>query len=132
VPHIPQTTNFTMSVSNTSGAPTLAGGKIDMAMIREKSDVRNRRTKIFCTIGPACWDIPQLEILIDAGMDIARLNFSHGDHKGHAMVLERVRTAAKNKQRNIGKPQAKEVSQSSHMMGRWILIQIHICFHEFF
>lgn len=91
-----------MSVSNTSDVPTLAGGYIDIDMIREKSDVQKRRTKIWCTIGPACWDVDQLETLIDAGMDLARFNFSHGDHKGHGAVLERVRTAAKSKQRNIG------------------------------
>ena len=61
-----------------------------------------RRTKIFCTIGPACWEVPQLETMIDAGMDVARFNFSHGDHEGHAAVLERVRHAAELKERNIG------------------------------
>jgi pyruvate kinase len=92
-----------MSISNTSDVPTLAGGFIDVSMIKRKSDVAMRRTKIFCTIGPACWETSQLETLIDAGMDTARFNFSHGDHKGHGATLERVRTAAKNKQRNIGR-----------------------------
>ena len=92
-----------MSVSNTSDVPTLAGGFIDMPMITKPTQVELRRTKIICTIGPACWDVEQLETLIDAGMDVARFNFSHGDHKGHGAVLERVRQAAKNKQRNVGK-----------------------------
>ena len=91
-----------MSISNTSDIPLLAGGFINLDMITKKTDVTLRRTKIICTIGPACWDVPQLETLIDAGMNVARFNFSHGDHKGHGGVLERVRTAAKNKQRNIG------------------------------
>lgn len=91
-----------MSISNTSDIPLLAGGFINLDMITKKTDVTLRRTKIICTIGPACWDVPQLETLIDAGMNVARFNFSHGDHKGHGAVLERVRTAAKNKQRNIG------------------------------
>ena len=91
-----------MSVSNTSDVPTLAGGYIDLDMIKEKSNVMNRRTKIICTIGPACWEVPQLETLIDAGMDVARFNFSHGDHKGHGATLERVRSACKNKQRPVG------------------------------
>ena len=60
-----------------------------------------RCTKIICTIGPACWDIPNLETLLDAGMNVARLNFSHGDHAGHGAVLERLRTAAKNKNRDL-------------------------------
>eukprot|EP00310_Coccolithus_braarudii_P000349 CAMPEP_0183380378 /NCGR_PEP_ID=MMETSP0164_2-20130417/125900_1 /TAXON_ID=221442 /ORGANISM="Coccolithus pelagicus ssp braarudi, Strain PLY182g" /LENGTH=510 /DNA_ID=CAMNT_0025557975 /DNA_START=55 /DNA_END=1587 /DNA_ORIENTATION=- len=53
-----------------------------------------RKTKIFCTMGPACWDVPTLTMLIDAGMNVARFNFSHGDHKGHGACLDRVRQAA--------------------------------------
>jgi len=45
-------------------------------------------------MGPACWDVPTLCELIDAGMNTARLNFSHGDHKAHGACLERVREAA--------------------------------------
>merc|ERR1719201_431341 len=54
----------------------------------------DKQTKIFCTMGPACWDVPTLLTLIDAGMNTARFNFSHGDHKGHGACLERVREAA--------------------------------------
>ena len=53
-----------------------------------------RQTKIFCTMGPACWDVPTLVDLIDAGMNTARLNFSHGDHEAHGATLKRVREAA--------------------------------------
>ena len=53
-----------------------------------------KKTKIFCTMGPACWDVPTLLTLIDAGMNTARLNFSHGDHKAHGETLQRVREAA--------------------------------------
>uniref|UniRef100_A0A7R9WTD5 Pyruvate kinase n=1 Tax=Craspedostauros australis TaxID=1486917 RepID=A0A7R9WTD5_9STRA len=90
-----------MSVSNTASIPTLAGAFIGLDTIKKKTDVTNRRTKIFCTIGPACWETEQLETLMDSGMNVARFNFSHGDHKGHGATLERLRTAAKNKQRNI-------------------------------
>lgn len=50
-----------------------------------------RKTKIVCTLGPACWSEEGLSALIDAGMNVARFNFSHGDHAGHLQVLERVR-----------------------------------------
>ena len=55
---------------------------------------QQKKTKIFCTMGPACWDVPTLVDLIDAGMNTARFNFSHGDHKGHGACLDRVREAA--------------------------------------
>ena len=42
-----------------------------------------------------------METLMETGMNVARFNFSHGDHAGHGAVLERVRQAAKNKQRNV-------------------------------
>lgn len=53
-----------------------------------------KKTKIFCTMGPACWDVETLTTLIDAGMNTARFNFSHGDHKAHGACLDRVREAA--------------------------------------
>jgi pyruvate kinase len=53
-----------------------------------------RRTKIVATIGPACRDPDTLARMAEAGMDVARLNFSHGSHEEHADNLERVRSAA--------------------------------------
>src|SRR5579864_843650 len=50
-----------------------------------------RRTKIVCTIGPATESEAQLEHLMRAGMNVARLNFSHGTHDEHALVIERIR-----------------------------------------
>ncbi|MBA2678499.1 MAG: pyruvate kinase, partial [Ktedonobacteraceae bacterium] len=50
-----------------------------------------RRTKIVCTIGPATSSDERLEQLIVAGMNVARLNFSHGQHEEHGRVIERVR-----------------------------------------
>ncbi len=50
-----------------------------------------RRTKIVCTIGPASESEERLEQLMRAGMNVARLNFSHGTHDQHAIIIERVR-----------------------------------------
>lgn len=50
-----------------------------------------RKTKIICTLGPSTEDDGVLKELMLAGMDVARLNFSHGDHKQHGKNLERIR-----------------------------------------
>jgi len=50
-----------------------------------------RRTKIVCTIGPATSSEERLEQLMRAGMNVARLNFSHSTHQEHELVIERVR-----------------------------------------
>ena len=61
-----------------------------------------RRTKIICTLGPATNSIGAIRELIGAGMDVARLNFSHGTHEQHAILAGWVREAAK----QAGKPVA--------------------------
>ena len=50
-----------------------------------------RRTKIVCTIGPACSSDKVLEGLIRNGMNVARLNFSHGDYASHRRVIRKIR-----------------------------------------
>lgn len=52
-----------------------------------------RKSKVFCTLGPACWSVEGLTALIDAGMNVARFNFSHGNHETHLPCLERLREA---------------------------------------
>jgi pyruvate kinase len=54
-----------------------------------------RRTKIIATIGPACDAQATIEEMIEAGMNVARLNLSHGSFDEHAARIERVRAAAK-------------------------------------
>ncbi|MBE9127450.1 pyruvate kinase [Coleofasciculus sp. LEGE 07081] len=50
-----------------------------------------RRTKIICTIGPATSAPERLEALVEAGMDVARLNFSHGSHEFHGQTIQHLR-----------------------------------------
>jgi len=62
---------------------------------------RERRAKIICTVGPACNSEAMLRDLMRLGMDVARLNFSHGSHEDHGQVIERLRRAATKENRTI-------------------------------
>jgi pyruvate kinase len=53
------------------------------------------KTKLVCTIGPASDSPEMIEKMIDAGMNIARLNFSHGDFSSHGEVIQKIRAASK-------------------------------------
>jgi pyruvate kinase len=55
---------------------------------------RGRRAKVVCTLGPATASEAKIQALVDAGMDVARLNMSHGTQADHAEVYRRVRDAA--------------------------------------
>jgi pyruvate kinase len=59
------------------------------------------KTKIVCTIGPASESREVMEEMIRAGMNIARLNFSHGDFKSHKKVIESLRAAANRAGRRV-------------------------------
>ncbi|CAB4799311.1 MAG: pyruvate kinase [Actinobacteria bacterium] len=61
-----------------------------------------RRAKIVCTIGPATASPEKILELVEAGMDVARLNMSHGDQATHAAVIERIRDAAAKTGRSVG------------------------------
>jgi pyruvate kinase len=62
---------------------------------------RMRKAKIVCTIGPASADPSILERLINSGMDVARLNFSHGTHDWHRAAIASIRAAAERLHRPI-------------------------------
>lgn len=89
-------------MSSDASGPELRGANITLDKVLAKTDTARRQTKIVCTMGPSCWDVPILEELIDLGMSVARFNFSHGDHEAHKACLDRVRQAAANKKKHIG------------------------------
>ncbi|MCK5379537.1 MAG: pyruvate kinase, partial [Acidobacteria bacterium] len=59
-----------------------------------------RKTKIVCTLGPATDTEAGIRDLINAGTDVIRLNFSHGDHEGHGKSIEKIRRIAA----SLGRP----------------------------
>lgn len=61
-----------------------------------------RRTKIVCTLGPATEDKAILKEMIQSGMDVARLNFSHGSHSQHRDMINKVKEIRK----ELGRPVA--------------------------
>ncbi|OWZ12613.1 Pyruvate kinase [Phytophthora megakarya] len=66
---------------------------IEIKQILTPTKARARKTKIICAIGPASWSVEMLGQLLDAGMNVARLNFSHGDHELHMRSLTNLREA---------------------------------------
>src|SRR5881409_72693 len=60
------------------------------------------RTKIVCTLGPSSSSTEALRSLMDAGLNVARINFSHGTHEQHAATIQRVRDVAA----EVGQPVA--------------------------
>ncbi|MFE2580966.1 pyruvate kinase [Streptomyces sp. NPDC059378] len=61
-----------------------------------------RRAKIVCTLGPATDSYDQIKALVDAGMDVARFNLSHGGHAEHEERYQRVRRASDETGRSVG------------------------------
>lgn len=60
-----------------------------------------RKTKVIATIGPACDNPDTLRDMIAAGMNVARLNMSHGDFDSHAATLQRIRDAAESQSATV-------------------------------
>ncbi|GIX60968.1 pyruvate kinase PyK1 [Babesia caballi] len=80
--------------------------EISMEKIAKKGDgsaTKNKRTHVVCTMGPAIADTETVVALIDAGMNICRFNFSHGDHQSQGKTLKMVREAMeKRPEANLG------------------------------
>lgn len=64
--------------------------------------ILNRKTKIVCTIGPATNTPEMIEKLIKAGMNVARLNFSHGTHEEHERIIKIIREKSKELNTHVG------------------------------
>lgn len=60
-----------------------------------------RRTKIICTVGPATSAPERLEALVEAGMNVARLNFSHGAYDFHAQTAQYLRQISADRQKPV-------------------------------
>lgn len=65
-----------------------AGSQVGLDTLLDTKKYENvrRKTKILCTMGPKCWSEEMLGQLLDAGMNVARFNFSHGSHEAHLEV----------------------------------------------
>ena len=61
-----------------------------------------RRTKIVCTLGPAVASAETIRKLVDVGMNVARMNMSHGEHADHAQNYQWVREASKATGKSVG------------------------------
>jgi pyruvate kinase len=85
-----------------------------------------RRTKIMCTIGPASREPQTLRRLVRAGMDVARLNFAHGDAETHRENVERIRSAAEAE----GRPVAIQVDLQGPKFRTGTLVESGVAVEE--
>jgi pyruvate kinase len=71
-------------------------------MNRKPNTIEQRKTKIVATLGPASREYEMIKKLIIAGVNVFRLNFSHGSHEEHLESLLRIRRAAEDLNQYIG------------------------------
>ena len=81
--------------------PAEATITVDLALDPAALSAGVRRAKIICTIGPSSNSEAAMRDLMRLGMDVARLNFSHGTHEEHARNIERLRRAAEKEGRTV-------------------------------
>jgi pyruvate kinase len=86
--------------------------------------MRNRHTKIVCTIGPASDSPETLKALAEAGMNVARLNFSHGSHEHHASVIAHLRSVSK--QSGVRIPVLQDLSGPKMRIGKLVENRIEL------
>jgi len=61
-----------------------------------------QKTKMICTIGPSSWTSKKMKKLVDAGMNVARLNFSHGTHEEKLQAIDKIKEIRRETGKNIG------------------------------
>jgi len=65
-----------------------------LSLFRAKKRLRRKllkKTRIVATIGPPCWDTDSISALIQSGVDVFRLNFSHGTHEEKGDIIDHIR-----------------------------------------
>jgi len=91
-----------MSLMTTPSHPTsLVAQPAGMSIAGLEPNRRIRHTKIVCTIGPATSDPAVLRQMVECGMNVVRLNFSHGEHGHHEAVVREIRAIAKELRRPL-------------------------------
>src|SRR2546421_8188672 len=65
------------------------------------SNSNRRKVKIVCTLGPSTQNLEQISRLIEEGMDVARLNFSHGTHEFHRGLIQTIREASQRQRKPV-------------------------------
>ena len=78
-----------------------AGPAVNVRLPAHGAGPMSSRTKIVATVGPASWSPDVLRQLIEAGVDVFRLNFSHGTHDEHSAVLAHVRAISRELDRHV-------------------------------
>jgi pyruvate kinase len=92
--------------------------------------MKNRRTKIVCTIGPSSSSPETLKALIQAGMNIARLNFSHGSHEEHAKVISHLKTVSRELETRV--PILQDLSGPKMRIGKFTREKVELLPHSEF
>ena len=92
-----------------------------------------KNTKIVCTIGPASESVDTLVQLIESGMNVARLNFSHGDHDEHLARINNIREASEKTGRRVAilldtkGPEIRTNNMKDHKPVTWLKVLKFVC-----
>ena len=82
-------------VENRSKPISQDSSRIPLQFIKDPADPAQRKTSIMGTIGTSCQEADQLGKMIDAGMNVARLDFSQGDHKSNGQLVANLQAGLK-------------------------------------